>query len=283
MKKIIALLIVSVFLLTGCQKKIEIKEEYKNDKPISASSIPAVNEIVDIKEGVEVESEVIGDKYEIRTIEERPTIVEVTLSYDPIKVDASTMEVDMGQFFSDPEKANKASYEIKDEVITVKYEDSSFDVLYVVIYPRYEVVSDPVIDLYTGYEIEDIVSAPDIEIEHSLDEENSKLNVKLTKGLWSEELSIDVTLVDSNPFPAHYHCQDDEWEDVFYDMTVYEDGTMYDPKYNQKGHWFEDGTYYWEGYPTFKIDNVGEDEMIIWYGLRLNGNRQYEYCVRTDR
>lgn len=283
MKRIILLILLSIFLLTGCQKSIEIKEEYRNEKPISASNIPAVNEIVDIKEGIEVTEEIVGDKYVITSLEDEPVVVKVQLEYDPIKIDACTMEVDLSQFFSDPEKQAKATYEIGEDVVKVMYEDSEFEVPYVIVYPRYEVVEEPVIDLYTGYEIEDIVKATDMEIEHSLDEENSKLNVKLSKGLWSEELSIDVTLVDSNPFPAEYYCQDDEWEDVKYNLTVYEDGTMIDHDYIQTGHWFEDGTYYWEGYPTFKIDNVGEDEMIIWYGLRMNGNRQYEYCVRTDK
>lgn len=283
MKRIILLILLSIFLLTGCQKSIEIKEEYKNEKPISASNIPAVNEIVDIKDGVEVTEEIVGDKYVITSLEDEPVTVSVKLEYDPIKIDACTMEVDLSQFFSDPEKMSKASHSIGEDVVKVMYEDSEFEVPYVIVYPRYEVVEEPVIDLYTGYEIEDIVKAPDMEIEHSLDEENSKLNVKLSNGLWNEELSIDVTLVDSNPFPAEYYCQDDEWEDVKYNLTVYEDGTMIDHDYIQTGHWFEDGTYYWEGYPTFKIDNVGEDEMIIWYGLRMNGNRQYEYCVRTDK
>ena len=280
MKRIILLMLLSILLLTGCQKSIEIKEEYKNEKPISASNIPAVNEIVDIKEGVEVIGERVGDKYIITSLEDEPVVVKVQLEYDPIKIDACTMEVDLSQFLSDPEKQAKASYSIGEDVVKVMYEDSEFEVPYVIVYPRYEVVEGPVIDLYTGYEIEDIVKAPEMEIEHSLDEENSKLNVKLSKGLWSEELSIDVTLVDSNPFPMHYYCHDDEWLDVISNITVYEDGTIYkDGSVKVYGHWYDDGTYYYEGYPMYRYEGLGEEKAKFYRSIRMNGNYAYNDCT----
>lgn len=274
------ILIILLLLCTGCAPAVKLKDEYK-EGTINAGQIPDINEIVDIKDGVEVMEERVGDKYVITSLEDEPVTVSVKLEYDPIKIDACTMEVDLSEFFSDPEKQSKASYSIDEDVVKVAYEDGEFEVPYVIVYPRYEVVEEPVIDLYTGYEIEDIVKAPEIEIEHSLDEENSKLNVKLSKGLWSEELSIDVTLVDSNPFPMIYTCQDDEWKDNIFDITIYEDGSMYYPKHNLWGGWNEENhTWYWEGYPVFSyFGEIGDENFSLRLDRRMNGNYQFKHCT----
>lgn len=274
------ILIILLLFCTGCSPIAKLKDEYKDGITVNAGETINIEDLVETKDDVSVNSEVIGNELLIEaSTSSKDITLTVPVSYEPVKIDASTMEVDLNQFFTDTEKADMATYSIGEEAVTITYQDKSFDVPYAIVYPRYEVASDPVIDLYTGYNIEDIIIAPDMEIEHSLDEENSKLNVKLSKGIWSEELSIDVTLVDSNPFPMHYYCHDDVWLDVISNITVYEDGTMYDANHKVKGYWFEDGTTYWDGYPTYWIENFGEDVMKIYHGIRMNGNYAYDYCT----
>lgn len=157
------------------------------------------------------------------------------------------------------------SIELKDECKEESISASQIPDVTVIVYLRYEITSEPVIDLYTGYNIEDSITAPDMKIEQSLDGGNSKLNVKLTKGLWSEELSINATLVDNNTFPMIYTCQDDGWKENIFDITIYEDGSMYYPKHRFWGGWNGGNhIWYWDGYPAFSYSGKIGDEIFFF-------------------
>lgn len=74
----------------------------------------------------------------------------------------------------------------------------------VIISPEYSVADKIEITKLFGYRIYNFVNAEEgVEIHHSLDEENAKLTINLSKGEWNKEIVKDVTFVEPT-YPIVY-------------------------------------------------------------------------------
>ena len=212
MKKLLFILL-SVFLLTGCATKlITLNEGVSKDTPITFGTIPSTEELVSADEETVITEELAGDKYIITATKgEKVEIQEFTVDFETIDIDG-TLPVDMGQFYSNPDKLAKVSYSISEDetVMTVTDENGeeprSFDVPVNVIYPEYTIAEDITIDTYVGYDINEFVSTEEgIEVTSVLDEENSTLSITLSKNDWSVNETVPVTLTSSEPqYPLNY-------------------------------------------------------------------------------
>lgn len=212
MKKL-SIILLMVLMLTGCASKLmKLKEGITEETTVELSDLPAWEELVDIEEGTVLNVELLGDKYIIKAVkDDRTEIMEFPVEFETVIIDG-TLEADMSVFYSDPAKLSKVSYAYNEDetIMTITDENGeesySFDVPVKVQYPSYSIADDIVIDTYTGYEIDDFVRADEgVEILHELDEENSILNIKLSKNDWSVNESVLVTLISSEPqYPIVY-------------------------------------------------------------------------------
>lgn len=202
MKKLIILLL--VLILVGCSSStLKLTNEAKNGITLTAGSNFDPTTLIEAKEGTEVNYELAGNKYIITSGED---VKEVPITYELMEIDG-TLPVDLSIFYSDSAKLAKATYVFNDDetVMTVTDENGSFDVPVHVNYPTYTIADNIEIDTYIGYDINDFVTADeDVEITSELDEENSTLNITLTKNYWTVNETREVTLTNSSPYPITY-------------------------------------------------------------------------------
>lgn len=202
MKKLIILLLTLV--LVGCSSTtLKLTSEAKNGISLTAGAEFDPATLVDAKEGAEVNYELAGNKYIITAGEE---VEEIPVTYELMEIDG-TLPVDLSVFYSDSAKLAKATYVFNEDetIMTVTDENGSFDVPIHVNYPAYTIADDIEIDTYVGYDINDFVTADeDIEITSTIDEENSTLNITLTKNNWTVNETKEVTLTNSSPYPMKF-------------------------------------------------------------------------------
>lgn len=205
MKKLIILLL--TLALFGCSSTtLKLTKEAKNGISLTAGAEFDPSTLVEVKEGADVNYELAGDKYVITSGEE---IQEVPVTYELMEVDG-TLPVDLSKFYSDSSKLAKVSYVFNEDetVMTVTDENGepySFDVPVHVYYPSYTIADNIEIDTYVGYDINDFVTVDeDVAVTAELDEENSVLNITLTKNNWSVNESKEVVLTNSNPYPMKF-------------------------------------------------------------------------------
>lgn len=205
MKKLFIILI--LFFVSGCSN-IKTKDEYKDGITISSmNEIPDITELVDLKADIDAKAMVDGNKIIISTIEDKPKELEIPITFNTMNIDG-TQYVDLSLFYSDAEKLSGASYTLNEDrsIMTITDSEKSFDVPVNVIYPKFTIASDIVIDTYLGYDVHDFVTCDTegVEITSVLDEENSQIIISLKKGIWDVSEIKDVTLIDSNPYPIVY-------------------------------------------------------------------------------
>lgn len=212
MKKILLILITTI-LSVGCSSKlITLNEGISKDTSVTFGSIPPVEELLTTDEETIIIEELAGDKYIVTAAKgDKTEVQEFVVEFDTIEVDG-TLPVDMNQLYSNPDKLAKVSYTISDDetLMTVSDENGeephSFNVPVDVIYPEYTIAEDITIDTYAGYDINGFVTAEEgVEITSELDEENSVLNITLSKNIWAKVESVSVTLISSEPqYPRKY-------------------------------------------------------------------------------
>lgn len=226
MKKTV-LILLTLILMSGCSSMIKLKDEYKEGVPLKNGKTPEATEVFDIQEGTEVSEEKIGNKIVYTAINNgKEKTEELPLVLEPIIIPYCDPKPDMNEFFSDPDKASKASFVLNDKTVTISYEEESFDVEYSYVYPEYKLNDDITIDLYTGYDVSDFLTVEEgIEVSSSLDEEAGILTLDLTKGQWSEHIEKEVTIIDSNPYPIVYRGTVNEhgMDISFMVFTIYSD------------------------------------------------------------
>lgn len=205
MKKI--LIMTMLLLLAGCSS-IKTKEEYKNGITLSSmDDVPSVTELVELKEGVEATLSLEGNRILVTTVEDKPQEIEIPITFETMDIDG-TQDVDLSKFYSNPEKLSTASYSINEDrtVMTVTDSEKSFEVPVNVIFPKYTIASDIVIDTYLGYDVHDFVTCDTdgVEITSVLKEDDSQIIISLKKGIWDISEIKDVTLTSSSPFPMTF-------------------------------------------------------------------------------
>lgn len=297
MKKIIAMMTVAL-LMTACSSKLmTLKEGVSKETTVTFSSLPSSEELVTVDEETTVSEELAGDKYIITAVKgEKTEMLELPVTFETVDIDG-TLPVDLSQFYSNPDKLAKISYVLNEDetVMTVTDENSeephSFDVPVNVIYPSYTIEGNITIDTYTGYDINDFVTADEgVEIASTLDEENSTLNITLSKNNWTETFNKEVTIIDTNPFPLYYVGHDDVDESIIMYLTLNEDGTGFVKTNRFSGTeiiWqMEDSThgfYKWVNYgqSVFPM-TFSEDKKTLTVRTstrRFNGNYGYFYLT----
>ena len=114
-------------------------------------------------------------------------------------------------------------------------------------YPEYEIQDDITIDTYTGYDINDYVKAEEgVSVLSELNEETSQLTITLEKGIWTNEIVKDVTLIDTRPLPEGIYVSTDYINPLYtYHEYVYPEGTYFSGYtkvivFNDDGTGFED-------------------------------------------
>lgn len=296
MKKIIAMMTVAL-LMTACSSKLmTLKEGVSKETTVTFSSLPSSEELVTVDEETTVSEELAGDKYIITAVKgEKTEMLELPVTFETVDIDG-TLPVDLSQFYSNPNKLAKISYVLNEDetVMTVTDENSeephSFDVPVNVIYPSYTIEDNITIDTYTGYDINDFVTADEgVEIASTLDEENSTLNITLSKNNWTETFNKEVTIIDTNPFPLYYVGHDDVDESIIMYLTLNEDGTGFDKTNRFSGAeitWqMEDsvnGFYKWVGHSEVHPMTFSEDRKTLTVKSsirRFNGNYGYFYLT----
>lgn len=202
MKRLIILLL--TLILAGCSSAtLKLTSEAKNGVSLTAGAEFDPATLVDVKEGTEVNYELDGNKYIITAGEE---VEEVPITYELMEIDG-TLPVDLSVFYSDSTKLAKASYIFNEDetIMTVTDENGSFDVPIHVNYPTYTITDNIEIDKYIGYDINDFVTADEgVEITSTIDEENSILNITLTKNNWTVNETREATLTNSSPYPMKF-------------------------------------------------------------------------------
>lgn len=210
MKKILTFLLIAL-LLTGC-KMMKLNDGVTEDTPVSFTNLPDAKELVTVDEETTISEELAGDKYIITAVKgEKTEVLELPVTFEAVDIDG-TLPVDLSQFYSNPDKLAKLSYEFNEDetVMTITDENGeepySFDVPVNVIYPSYTIADDITIDTYIGYEISDFVTTEEgVEISHKLDSETSVLNITLSKNDWLVNENVPVTLTSSEPqYPIKY-------------------------------------------------------------------------------
>lgn len=202
MKKLIILLL--TLLLVGCSSStLKLTSEAKNGITLTAGSNFDPTTLIEAKEGTEVNYELAGNKYIITSGED---VKEVPITYELMEIDG-TLPVDLSIFYSNSAKLAKASYVFNEDetVMTITDENGSFDVPVHVNYPSYTIADNIEIDTYVGYDINDFVTADEgVTVTAELDEENSVLNITLTKNDWTANEVKEATLTNSSPYPMKF-------------------------------------------------------------------------------
>lgn len=287
MKKILILTLL-LLLLAGCVKKPKLLVDTATTIITSVYQIPAVTELIEEDEDITIKEELIGNKLIVEaTTKNDEYVYEYTISYEPLEIDGTLAKQDISQFFSDPQKAKAATYSLNNDIMTITYEDNSFDVSVIVDMPEVSVDEDITIDVYTGYDFDNFIHESE-GVTHEYTYEDGILTVTFTKNDWSEVITRDVTKIDSSPYPRSYIALGwwglgDKWYTNEYDLilTLNGDGTgtwhnvgiskvagryiggslTYDDEYiyaNGKTYpyWFDD-----EGF-MHRIETDGLDEVI---------------------
>lgn len=131
--------------------------------------------------------------------------------------------------------------------------------------PQYTINDDIVIDVYKGYDIYKIVNAETgIILTSQLDADNCKLTIHLSKGNWSKDETIDVDIINSNPFPKYYFLDQivydyfnypgDLTHEEFNDVKVIDGYILYED--NSLIHFNEE----------IGNDSIGLDKRVVYYG-----------------
>ena len=287
MKKILILTLL-LLLLAGCVKKPKLLVDTATTITTSVDQIPAVTELIEEDEDITIKEELVGNKLIVEaTTKNDEYVYEYTISYEPLEIDGTLAKQDISQFFSDPKKAKAATYSLNNDIMTITYEDNSFNVSVIVDMPEVSVDEDITIDVYTGYDFENFIHESE-GVTHEYTYEDGVLTVTFTKNDWSEVITRDVTKIDSSPYPRSYIALGwwglgDKWYTNEYDLilTLNGDGTgtwhnvgiskvagryiggslTYDDEYiyaNGKTYpyWFDD-----EGF-MHRIETDGLDEVI---------------------
>ena len=298
MKKLLLILITTI-LMVGCTSKlITLNEGVSKDTPITFGSIPSTEELVSADEETVITEELAGDKYIITATKgDKVETQEFTVDFETIDIDG-TLPVDMNQFYSNPDKLAKVSYLISADETTMTVTDEngeephSFDVPVNVIYPEYTIAENITIDTYVGYDINEFVTAEEgVEVVSELDEENSLLNITLSKNDWINNVKKEVTIINSNPYPLNYVGYSPDVKNVTYYLTLNEDGTGFD-----KTNVFEgadiiwkmndeySGYFYWingSGLPFPFTFNENKTELIVRTSTKkFNGTYGYVYYTK---
>ena len=211
MKKIIVIITIALFMTACSSKLMTLKEGVSKETTVTFSSLPSLEELVTVDEETTTSEELAGDKYIITAVKgEKTEVLELPVTFEAVDIDG-TLPVDLSQFYSNPDKLAKISYVFNEDetVMTITDENGeephSFDVLVNVIYPSYTIADDITIDTYTGYDVNNFVTADEgVEITSTLDEENSALNITLSKNSWSVNETKEVTLTNSSPYPMTF-------------------------------------------------------------------------------
>lgn len=231
MKKILILTLL-LLLLAGCVKKPKLLVDTATTITTSVDQIPAVTELIEEDEDITVKEELVGNKLIVEaTTKNDEYVYEYTISYEPLEIDGTLAKQDISQFFSDPQKAKAATYSLNNDIMTITYEDNSFNVSVIVDMPEVSVDEDITIDVYTGYDFENFIHESE-GVTHEYTYEDGILTVTFTKNDWSEVITRDVTKVDSSPYPRSYIALGwwglgDKWYTNEYDLilTLNGDGT----------------------------------------------------------
>lgn len=131
--------------------------------------------------------------------------------------------------------------------------------------PQYTINDDIVIDVYKGYDIYKIVNAETgIILTSQLDADNCKLTIHLSKGNWSKDETIDVDIINSNPFPKYYFL-----DQIVYDYFNYP-GDLTHKEFNDVK--VIDGYILYEDNSLIHFneeignDSIGLDKRVVYYG-----------------
>lgn len=200
-------------MLSACASKIiKLNDGITKETTVSYADLPTVEELVTFNEETTVSRELAGDKYIISATKgEKIETLEFPVTFETVDIDG-TLPVDLSKFYSNPEKLANLTYTFNEDetVMTITDENGeephSFDVPVNVIYPEYTIAEDITVDTYVGYDVNDFVTAEEgVEVVSELDEENSVLNVTLSKNDWTVNKSVSVTLTSSEPqYPISY-------------------------------------------------------------------------------
>lgn len=268
MKKLIILLLTLV--LVGCSSAtLKLTSEAKNGVSLTAGAEFDPATLVDAKEGTEINYELAGNKYIITSGDKKE---EVPVTYELMEIDG-TLPVDLSVFYSDSAKLAKATYVFNDDetVMTVTDENGSFNVPIHVNYPTYTIADNIEIDTYIGYDINDFVTADEgVEIASELDEENSSLNITLSKNNWSVNETKEVTLTSSSPYPMTFVSRYG-WNGVMLPF----DG-IYKFTFNS-----ETDIVTWSAYTGIFNSRIEDDIIITDYEackFKIDGDKMY-YCI----
>lgn len=231
MKKILLILLLAI-LMVGCSSEPKILVDNSSPLPSTLGQIPLADELIEAKEDTTVTEELIGNKLILTaTTKNKEYTYEYTLEYEPIELDGTIEKQDISGFFTDPEKANSATYTIDNDIMTITYEDNSFEVPVIIDTPIVSVDEEVVIDVYTGYDFENFIHESE-GVTHEYTYEDGVLTVTFTKNDWSEVITRGVTKIDSSPYPRSYIALGwwglgDKWYTNEYDLilTLNGDGT----------------------------------------------------------
>lgn len=202
MKKVL-LILFAILLLTGC-KKIEL-----NEKSIAyTKDYDPITNLKNLPESSTITTELAGDEliYTIVTEDKTTTLSQVVEYNETIDIDG-TSDIDLSLFYDVTSKVKEYDLNEDKTILTITDENSTFDIPVNLVYPAYTIKQDITIDTYVGYDINEFVTVDDkdVIVTSELDEDNSLLNIVLTKNDWVLTESVSVTLTSSEPqYPIKY-------------------------------------------------------------------------------
>lgn len=143
MKKTVILSLALV--LVGCSSKaVKLTSEAKKGIFLTPGADFNPTGLVDVKEAIEVNFELVGNKY-IVTADD--STLEVPVTYELMEIDG-TLPVDLSKFYSDASRLNKVSYVFNEDktIMTITDENDeqpfSFNVPVHVYYPSYTIADN---------------------------------------------------------------------------------------------------------------------------------------------
>lgn len=279
MEKIIAIITIAL-LMTACSSKLmTLKEGVSKETTVTFSNLPSLEELVTVDEETTTSEELVGDKYIITAVKgEKTEVLEFPVTFEAVDIDG-TLPVDLSQFYSNPDKLAKISYVFNDDetVMTITDENGeephSFDVPVNVIYPSYTIEDDITIDIYTGYDINNFVTADEgVEVTSELNE--NILTITLSKGIWNETLEREVTLEDSSPMTIHKLAKTHGYPIVYYNKLLDYTLTFHDE--NTVTLWDPENRGSVNGTRAYDEDSVAwTPNYTAWYDSRALGKHYY--------
>lgn len=209
------------------------------------------------------------------------------LTEEAINIDI-TEDFDPASVLTDVQEGTDVSYELDEEnshlVITLTKDDKTetLETDVTITYPRFELPENITIDTYTGYDINGLVETEDgVEISSELNEETGELTITYTKGNYSQTITQEVEVVNSDPwegvFPGSFKLirEQNSGTGETWDMTgncsvtFYADGTLRSEAFGQ--------TYN----RTYTITNK-TDEKIEGYYVQTEYNKTTYFTVYPD-